>query len=111
WVDKLKVRVNTGTIGNDDVGGGRWLYNSAYATGGRARLTEKTDGQSPYNFYTTSVVGNPDIHWETAQKTNYGLELDMFRRLVSLSVDYYTQDRTDILLGGTSRAVPPFFGM
>ncbi|MBO9154723.1 SusC/RagA family TonB-linked outer membrane protein [Chitinophaga sp. GCM10012297] len=111
WIDKLKLRANTGTIGNDDVGGGRWLYASAYATGGRARLTEKTDGQSPYNFYRTSVVGNPDIHWETAQKTNYGLELDMFRQLISINFDYYTQDRTDILLGGTSRSVPPFFGM
>lgn len=111
WIDKLKLRANTGQIGNDDVSGGRWLYNSSYARGGRARLTEATNGQSPYDIYRQNVVGNPDIHWETAQKTNYGLELDIFRQLVSINFDYYTQNRTDILLGGSSRAVPPFFGL
>lgn len=111
WIDKLKIRANTGTIGNDDVSGGRWLYNSAFAYGGAARLPEGTASTSPYTFYRTSVVGNPDIHWETAQKSDIGLELDMFRQLISVNFDYYTQDRTDILLGGSSRSVPPFFGM
>lgn len=111
WIDKLKLRATTGTIGNDDISGGRWLYNSSFATSGRARLTVNTDGQSPYNLYRTAVVGNPDIHWETAQKSNYGLELEVFRQLVSVNFDYYTQDRTDILLNGDSRSIPPFFGM
>ncbi|MGX5817234.1 SusC/RagA family TonB-linked outer membrane protein [Chitinophaga lutea] len=111
WIDKLKLRANTGTIGNDDIGGGRWLYNSAFAYGGQARLTEATNGTSPYRFYRTSVVGNPDIHWETAQKSDIGFELDIFKQLVSINFDYYTQDRKDILLEGDQRSVPPFFGM
>lgn len=110
WIDKLKFRYSVGEVGNDDVSGGRWLYASSYSYGGSARLGESTNASSPYTIYRTSVIGNPDIHWETAKKSDLGIEFAMLHNLITLNFDYYTEDRTDILLSGSSRSVPPFFG-
>lgn len=111
WVDNLKFRYSMGKVGDDKVSGGRWLYSSQYAYGGRARLNRASDQWSPYYFYRESVVGNPNIQWETALKKNFGLEFSMLRSLFSLNFDYYTEDRTNILMSGSSRNIPPFFGV
>jgi TonB-linked SusC/RagA family outer membrane protein len=110
WIDRLKLRYSIGRVGDDKVSGGRWLYSSDYSYGGRARLNENSAGWSPYYFYRESRVGNPDIRWETAVKNNFGLEFGMLKNLFSLNFDYFTEDRTDILMSGSSRNIPPFFG-
>lgn len=111
WVDNLKLRYSIGKVGDDRVSGGRWLYSSQYAYGSRARLSQASDGWSPYYFYRESVVGNPNIQWETALKNNFGFEFSMLRNLFSINFDYYTEDRTNILMSGGSRNIPPFFGV
>lgn len=110
WIDKLKIRYSMGKIGDDNVSGSRWLYDSQFAYGGRAILNEISNAYSPYYFYRQSVVGNPDIQWETAVKNNLGLELGILKNLFSLNFDYFTENRTDILLSGSQRNVPAFFG-
>lgn len=110
WMDRLKLRYSTGEVGNDDVSGGRWLYTSSYSYGGSARLGDATNVSSPYTIYRTSVIGNPDIHWETARKNDLGVEMGLLQEMITLNFDYYTENRTDILLSGGSRSVPPFFG-
>lgn len=110
WLDILKLRYSIGKVGDDNVSGSRWLYLSQLAYGGRARLSESTSGYSPYYFYRESVVGNPNIHWENAIKTNLGVEVGFFEDQLTLDFDYFTEDRTDILMSGGSRTVPPFFG-
>ena len=110
WVDRLKLRYSIGKVGDDQVSGGRWLYADQYSYGGRARLNENSAGWSPYYFYRQSVVGNPDIRWETALKNNFGLEFGLLRNLISFNFDYFTEDRTDILMSGGTRNIPPFFG-
>lgn len=110
WINNLRFRYSIGKVGDDNVSGSRWLYASQLGYGGRARLNENVYGTSPYTFYKESVVGNPKIQWETAIKRNFGLELGIFQNLLSLNFDYFTEDRTDILMSGRSRTVPPFFG-
>jgi TonB-linked SusC/RagA family outer membrane protein len=110
WMDKLKIRYSMGKIGDDKVSGSRWLYDSQFAYGSRAILNEISNGVSPYYFYRQSVVGNPDIKWETALKTNFGFETAVLKNLLTLNFDYFTEDRTDVLLSGTQRNVPAFFG-
>lgn len=110
WVDRLKIRYSIGKVGDDKVSGSRWLYESQLGYGGRARLSNSVTGLAPYYFYREAVVGNPDIHWENAIKTNFGVEFGVLKNLLSLTFDYFTEDRTDILMSGGSRNVPPFFG-
>ncbi|MEE4285627.1 MAG: TonB-dependent receptor [Mariniphaga sp.] len=110
WVDRLKLRYSIGKVGDDKVSGSRWLYESQLGYGGRARLSNSVTGYAPYYFYREAVVGNPDIQWENAIKTNFGVEFGVLKNLLSLTFDYFTEDRTDILMSGGSRNVPPFFG-
>ncbi|MFW5751779.1 MAG: SusC/RagA family TonB-linked outer membrane protein [bacterium] len=110
WIDRLKFRYSIGKVGDDKVSGARWLYESQLSYGGAARLNSSIWGTSPYTFYRESVVGNPDIQWETALKNNVGVEMGMLDNLLSLNVDYFTEHRTNILMSGGSRNVPPFFG-
>jgi TonB-linked SusC/RagA family outer membrane protein len=109
-INKLKIRYSRGKIGDDKVSGSRWLYDTQFAYGGRAGLSEITNGLSPYYIYRQSVIGNPNVHWETAVKNNLGFEFGFFKNLITLNVDVYNEDRTGILLSGSQRNVPPFFG-
>jgi TonB-linked SusC/RagA family outer membrane protein len=113
WFNRLKARYSIGVVGDDNVSGSRWLYASQYASSGeRARLSTNIGyDNSPYPRYMESVVGNPDIHWEKALKNNYGLEMGFLNNMFSLNLDYFTEKRTDILLAGSSRAIPSFFGI
>lgn len=110
WIERLKLRYSLGIVGDDKVSGSRWLYSSQLGYGGRARLNNASNGTSPYTFYRESVVGNPNIQWESALKSNIGIELGLFNDRLSVDFDYFNEDRTDILMSGGSRNVPPFFG-
>jgi TonB-linked SusC/RagA family outer membrane protein len=109
WMDRLKLRYSKGWVG-DDNGGGRWMYTSQMSYGTTARLNNASNGASPYTFYRETSVGNPSVRWENAVKDNYGIEAGFFKSMLGLSIDYFTEDRTDILIAGGSRAVPVFFG-
>ena len=114
WFERLKLRYSIGQVGDDNFSN-RWLYSSQYASNGnRTRIDPNfgpQGGDSPYPRYRESIVGNPDVHWEKALKANYGIEMGFLKNMFSLNLDYFTEKRTDILLSGTSRAIPPFFGI
>ncbi|MCK9310912.1 MAG: SusC/RagA family TonB-linked outer membrane protein, partial [Bacteroidales bacterium] len=109
WMNRLKFRFSTGLVGDDQMGDGL-LYLSQYASGGYSRLNASPAGYSPYMWYVESFVGNPDIKWENAQKNNLGVEMGFLNDLFALNIDYFTEKRTDILLDGGARSIPPFFG-
>ena len=117
WIDRLKLRYSIGKVGNDRISNSRWLYSTQYSYGGMARLgylihisNTDTSPESIYTMYTMGVTGNPDLCWETAVKNNYGVELGVLKNLISLSFDYFTEERTGIMLAGTERTIPDYFG-
>lgn len=65
---------------------------------------------SPYTIYRVSAIGNPNISWETAEKRNLGLDFGFLHGDISGNVDVFNDRRTRIMIGGTSRAIPSFFG-
>ena len=109
WLNKLKLRYSFGLIGDDGVSQ-RWLYDTQWAYGGNSYLQDMATTLSPYTRYRESVIGNPDIHWEQAKKSNLGIDVAVLKNMFSGSVEYFTEDRTDILLAGTSRILPSYFG-
>ncbi|MDR2473126.1 MAG: TonB-dependent receptor [Tannerella sp.] len=109
FIDRLKLRYSKGWVG-DDNGGTRWSYISQMAYGGRTRIATATDGYSSYYWYRETVVGNPDLRWESAVKDNYGIEMGFFKSQLGINFDYFTEDRTDIIIAGGSRAMPAFYG-
>jgi TonB-linked SusC/RagA family outer membrane protein len=109
WLDKLKIRGSYGLVGNDNISG-RWLYSSQFAYGGTARLGVTSGTRSPYTWYRQSVIGNPDIRWETVRKSNLGLEMGILKNLIVATVDVFQDYRYDIGMTGSQQAIPNYFG-
>lgn len=70
----------------------------------------KRGGKSPYSWYRESVVGNEDVHWEKVKKLNFGIDYALFEGLFAGSVEVFRDKRSDILIGGSSRSVPSYYG-
>lgn len=111
FLDLLKIRANYGEIGDDSVSG-RWLYLTQWGFGGQTQLGTSGEGGelSPYTWYRETAVGNPGVQWETAQKSNFGVDFGFFKGLIKGSVDFFKEERSDILLSGGSRAIPSYYG-
>jgi TonB-linked SusC/RagA family outer membrane protein len=110
WMNRLKLRFSIGKVGDDNIGG-RWLYMSQLTRGSQARLDANPSKYSPYTQYSESVMGNPDIHWEKALKKNFGTEVGFLNDMFSVNFDYFTEHRTDMLLTGAQRSLPPYWGI
>lgn len=108
WLDMLKLRASYGQIGDDNVNQ-RWIYMSQWAYGGNT-VMDLDHGTSPYTWYRESVLGNPDVKWETVTKKNIGLDYSFLNGLFAGSVDIFEDKRKDILLDGASQSVPYYFG-
>lgn len=109
FIDNLKVRASWGQVGDDNVYG-RWLYMTEWKNENSSNLGSHGGNMSPYIWWTESKIGTPDIHWEKVTKKNIGIEFSFLNGLVAGNVDLFKDLRTDILLSGSSRSVPPFFG-
>ena len=108
YVEMLKIRASYGEIGDDNVGQ-RWLYMSQWAYGGATTL-DPTMSTSIYEWYRESAIGNPDVQWETVTKFNLGVDYSMFKGLIAGSLEFFQDDRTDILVNGSERSVPAYYG-
>ena len=107
-VEMLKVRVSYGQIGDDNIGQ-RWLFMSQWAYGGTTTM-DPTLSRSIYEWYRESAIGNPDVQWETVTKANIGIDYSMFKGLIAGSLEFFRDERTDILVNGSDRSVPAYYG-
>lgn len=108
-LDMLKIRASYGEIGDDS--GDRFLYMTQWAYGGKGTLDlTNTAETSPYTFYRESKMGNPDAHWEKVTKMNLGIDYSFFGGLLAGSLEFFRDKRTDILVKGSERSVPSYFG-
>ncbi|GGH15473.1 SusC/RagA family TonB-linked outer membrane protein [Sphingobacterium alkalisoli] len=109
FLSLLKFRGSWGRIGDDNVNG-RWLYADQWSYGGNTVMGD-IPSNTPYTYYSITQLGNPNISWETAEKRNLALEFGFFKNKVTGSIDFFKDHRTDIIIGGGSRAIPSYFGV
>ena len=129
YLSFLKLRATIGKVGNDKVGGSRFMYlpDPFGVNGGdlRERFNANTSNLAyGYNFgtgnggYATQPgawemqKNNPDVTWEKAVKQNYAIDIQFLNDRLKASFDYYREHRTDILLQNYSAStilgyVPP----
>ncbi|RPE08999.1 TonB-dependent receptor [Chitinophaga lutea] len=98
----LKIRGSYGEVGNDKIGGDRYLYlNGPYAlnNGGYQAVVfgEAGTNMSRFNMYREGKLGNPDVTWERARKMNIGAEIKLLRDRLSFTGDYFQEKRDNIL--------------
>jgi TonB-linked SusC/RagA family outer membrane protein len=109
FITNLKFRYSYGLVGNDLFGSARFLYLDNISTGGSGLYGKDVPSLGGAgNKINEIMIGNPDITWELAKKQNLGLDLSLKNGL-SLTADFYVENRTDILL--TRQTVPMFQGL
>lgn len=102
-LSRLKLRASYGVTGNDNTNGRRFMYlDGEYTSGGGALFG--SDSQTSLTGFLEGKQGNPNVTWETATKQNYGIDLGLFKNRFSLTVEYFHDDRKDIL---STRATEP----
>ena len=123
WLKILKIRGSYGTVGNDQIGGDRFLFITEFGPGGtHAHAGAATIYPSGYYFGTTNGgtlaagghneirVGNEFVTWEKAKKANVGFDLSLFHNnAVNLTFDYFYEKRDNILTAAGS--VPDYVGI
>ena len=104
-INKLKIRASYGITGNDNVGGTRFPYRGSL----------KTSDVPGYNFgfnvgangggtngQGSGIIENlfaaPFLSWEIEEKKNIGFDLGLLRGRIDMSVDFFKNDRRDILM-------------
>lgn len=124
----LKVRGSYGLVGNDQIGGRRYLYLPGTYTinmgpGDLSSATSSGSLQSNYYQFGNSTgaynpiyygsaegtLGNPDVTWEKSTKLSAGIEAKFFSDKLYLTADYFSESRRDILT--TLGVIPTTFGV
>ncbi|QEC52425.1 TonB-linked SusC/RagA family outer membrane protein [Anseongella ginsenosidimutans] len=99
-VSNLKLRATYGLVGNDAIGRAEdrffYLSNVEMNDDGRG-ATFGTNYDYIRSGVSISRYDNRDITWETALKTNIGIEIGLFEK-VNIVADIFHEDRTNILM-------------
>lgn len=118
-ISYMKLRASWGLVGNDKIGGSRFMYTSDPYSVNATALIDK--GGYAYNFgidnttltqaaYLTSM-NNPDVTWETAFKQDYGVDINFLDDRLRGIFDYYVEHRKNILLQDGTIPVVAGFGI
>ena len=96
-LDVLKLRVGWGQTGNSNIGGGFQYLDliseaSAFSPvfGDDQRVV-----RAQYAFYG---FGSKEIHWESAEMWNYGVDINLFNSKLQTSFEYYVKNNNDLLV-------------
>lgn len=94
---KLKMRASYGVVGNDASGNSRFMYLSGSYQGENGIFYMGSSNPKKYNGYKEGIIGNPNVTWETAKKQNYGVDIGLFENRMTVTAEYFQDDRVDIL--------------
>lgn len=100
----LKFRASYGLVGNDSMGGLRFLYQDDNKIQSGNGFVQGLGGK----IVKEGLIGNKSITWELSKKMNLGVEIGFFKDF-RINVDYFTEKRDQILL--KRRTVPSFQGV
>lgn len=100
YVDNLKFRASYGLVGNDNIGSkqNRFYYLS--------EMKMESDARASYFGELRDIVfqgidvvryANEAITWEKSYKSNYAVELGLFKKL-DIIAEYFTEHRKDIFM-------------
>jgi len=100
WINKLKLRAGYGAIGNQNVG--NYAFSDYYAS----NYNYPFAGAAVYG-YAQVKLGNPDLKWETSRQFNVGVDFEVLRGELGMSLDFYNKITSDMLV---EASYPPSLG-
>lgn len=99
-VSNLKLRYSYGLVGNDNIGSSsnRFYYLSEMSMNNSGLGASFGETRNVgYNGIGVVRYANEAITWEKSYKSNYALELGLFKKL-DIIAEYFTEHRTDIFM-------------
>ena len=109
-ISYIKIRGSYGEVGKDNIPGTRFLYlPSTFVYDSREPDFNTTWNQGGYFFGTPgstfqiyrasyeSSLGNPNLTWERAKKTDVGIDMVLINNKIRLTLDYFYEYRNNIL--------------
>ena len=91
FLDNLKLRVGYGTAGNNNVDNN--MYATSYGSGHYG-----INGSDYITYVPGSTLGNSNLKWEKTTTTNVGLDISVLGSRVNLSVDFYNNESSNLLI-------------
>jgi TonB-linked SusC/RagA family outer membrane protein len=104
FIERLKLRGSVGLLGTDEAPDFRYLKTFIPATNPQVVF-----GNNANLDVMTGAVPNYDLTWEKTTTYNGGVELDMWKSLISIEFDYFYKVTRDILQG-VAGVYPPSVG-
>lgn len=102
FIDRMKIRGSYGLVGNDKIGSGySYYYQQVYTTSGNVVYFGNPSGNGNAAIYE-GTLGNPAVSWEKEKKMNLGVDLSFLKNKLSTTVEYFNNNRFDILTSRSS---------
>lgn len=110
FIDRMKIRSSYGLVGSDNIGGFSYTYIQTYVQQNGAGGFPLSFGYSHNGFtgIAEGTLANEDVTWEKEKKFDLGLELGLWNNRISATIDYFNNNRYDILT--TRGTVSAIFG-
>ena len=94
----LKLRATHGLVGNDQIGGRRYIYNATVNTGAGGYGGMGEDGTYNPGGIAVGEVANPNVGWEESTKSNVGLEFGFLNNALKVTTDVFHENREGIFM-------------
>ncbi len=94
-VNSLKLRASWGQLGNQSIGS--WYPTIAPVGKQNVILGLGSNSQQLYSGYSQTVLGNPNLKWETTSVTNIGVDLGLYKNKIFFTADYFIKNTDGIL--------------
>lgn len=105
-VQFFKLRFSHGIVGNSNIDGRRFAYLATVAS-----PSGYTFGQNMNNSFSGSEIDEyaVDVQWETARKTNLGIDLRFLNDKFGIQADIFKEHRSGIFL--RRKSLPAYVGV
>lgn len=91
WLNTLKLRLSYGEAGNNNIPSGQTVQSF------QSNTTTYLNNIPTY-WSASRTLANPDLKWETTIVQNAGLDFEMFKGILSGTVEGYKSVTTDLLV-------------
>jgi len=95
WLDELKLKASYGTLGNQSIG--NYPYQSVLNTGYNYPF-----GNTISTGVALSTLTDNTLHWESTRTKDAGIEVSLWKQLISFSATYFDRYTYDILVSPSS---------
>nr|WP_294897992.1 TonB-dependent receptor [uncultured Pedobacter sp.] len=107
FIELLKIRGSYGTVGSDNTGPFKYVYEQVYDQSGGAISLGESDNR--FTSIQETLLANENVSWEKERKSDIGVDFSFFKGKLSGTVEYFDNLRYDIL--ARRQTIPSAYGI